>query len=653
MLRGQELNLVCEVMGLTCSRTLPRGEYLYCIRKLARSQIKKDCFTAQLFNCWVIYFNQMIRALTLLSGGLDSTLAAWLIKQEGIEVTGLIFRSCFFDEKKGVASAEQLKIPHRVIDFSKKHLAIVKKPKYGYGSAANPCIDCHLLMLKTAAKILKKEKYDFVVTGEVLGQRPFSQNKQALELLAKKSGLNDKLLRPLSAKLLPPTLPEKRGLVNRKKLLDIQGRGREKQIKLAKLQKLTFPQPAGGCLLCEKEFAKKFFELQKKIPKFNENDARLLKFGRHIWVDGSKVVIGRNQDENKQIEELTTCKDLLVIPANFAGPTALIKLKVKSEKLKVVNKTKNLILKYSNKKTVYRSPIVFFGTTEVSAMVLEMLTKAGVPVGAAITKTDEPSGRGYKLTPTPIARYCQQNKIPVFKLEKLDKESSEETKKTVGFTPSFGICAIYGNFIGNAWLGWCGDMVLNLHPSLLPKHRGGTPVVKTILADDKATGVTIIRLTKGMDSGPILCQKKVAVKPTETTGELKERLFKLGAEELIKILKPLSSTKKPEFFTFTPQNHKKATFALAKDISKQDAEINWGKPAEFIDRQIRAFNPEPGAYTFIEIKEKKLRLKIWRAHLENNKLVPDEVQLEGKNRVSWKQFHQAYPTVNLTVRPDS
>jgi len=298
------------------------------------------------------------KALVLLSGGLDSILAAKLLTEQRIKVTGLIFKSCFFDERAGIAAAEQLGIPYRVIDFSKKHLALVKNPPRGYGKAANPCIDCHLMMLTTAREIMEnegparpkpcaKEGYDFVATGEVLGERPFSQNKQALEIIARKSGLRDRLLRPLSAKLLSPTLPEETGLVDRGKLMDIQGRQRQPQIELAKKYKLSYPAPAGGCILCEREFGRRLFELFEKWPEGDADDIELLKLGRQFWHDRTKIVLGRNQEDNQRLKSLAKAGDILLKPAGFPGPTALIR----GEKVddRAIEKARSLILSYSKK----------------------------------------------------------------------------------------------------------------------------------------------------------------------------------------------------------------------------------------------------------------------------------------------------------------
>lgn len=269
--------------------------------------------------------SQKHKALVLLSGGLDSILAAKILLEQEIEVAGLSFKSYFFSTQGAQKAAKQLKIPLKTIDFSQEHLEIVKNPPHGHGKAANPCIDCHLLMLKKAKEIAGKEGFNFVATGEVLGERPFSQNKQALMLIAKKSGLKDRLLRPLSAKLLPETLPEKKKWIDRGKLLAIQGRGRRIQIALAKKHNLKYPQPAGGCILTEKEFAKKLFNLFKKWPKATGEDVKLLFLGRHFWSGKTKIVLGKNKEENEKLEKMAQKGDGLVIPKNFPGATALLR----------------------------------------------------------------------------------------------------------------------------------------------------------------------------------------------------------------------------------------------------------------------------------------------------------------------------------------
>jgi len=301
-----------------------------------------------------------IKGLALFSGGLDSILAVKILQKQRIEVTGLVFVSYFFDSQLADKAAKKLKIKLKIVDFSEEHLGIVKKPKYGYGRTMNPCLDCRLLMLKKAKQIMRREKFDFVATGEVLGERPMSQNKRSLELIEKESGLKGYLLRPLSAKLLGPTLIEKKGLVKRNKLLDISGRSRKRQMALAKKWRIgEYPSPAGGCLLTDPQFGQRLKELLAKWPQAQGNDVRLLKLGRHFWAKpgteqarigarDNKIIVGRNQEENKEIRELSQKGDLLIEPKDFSGPTILIRGKDKLLKESLV-KAKELMIKYSPK----------------------------------------------------------------------------------------------------------------------------------------------------------------------------------------------------------------------------------------------------------------------------------------------------------------
>jgi len=289
-----------------------------------------------------------IKALVLLSGGLDSTLAAKILQQQGIEVTGLSFKSCFFNTRNAQKAAQKLQIPLKTVNFSREHLELVKNPPHGYGKTANPCLDCHLLMLKKAKKIMTKENYDFVATGEVLGERPFSQNKKALLEITKKSGLAKRLLRPLSAVFLPATLPEKKGWIKKSQLPAIKGRSRKIQLTLAKKYQLKhLPQPAGGCLLTDKIFSQKLLELFHRWPQASVQDIPPLKFGRHFWQGKVKIVLGRNQEENEKLTAIALKKDILVEPQNFPGPTAL--LRGKKITPIIIKKAKKLIIQYSKK----------------------------------------------------------------------------------------------------------------------------------------------------------------------------------------------------------------------------------------------------------------------------------------------------------------
>ncbi len=267
-----------------------------------------------------------VKALVLFSGGLDSSLAVELLTRQGIEVTALIFKSYFFNGQRAINVCQKNKINYKVIEFADEHLAMVKNPKHGYGRAANPCIDCHALMLKKAKEIMEQEGYDFVATGEVLGQRPMSQNYQALHTVAKQSGLDGYLVRPLSAKCLPITQAEQDGLVDRQQLLNIQGRSRKRQLALAKSYGLSgFSSPAGGCLLTEKVFGQRLKELFNYHPDCDGNDVELLKHGRHFWQDKVKIVVGRNEQENNQLEKLRRSGDVLITLDNYNGPTALVR----------------------------------------------------------------------------------------------------------------------------------------------------------------------------------------------------------------------------------------------------------------------------------------------------------------------------------------
>ena len=292
----------------------------------------------------------MAKVLVLFSGGLDSILAAQLLKEQKLEVKALCFKSCFFDEKKAKEAAKDLHIPLKIIDFSKKHLEIVKSPKYGYGKNMNPCIDCHILMLKEAKKIMKS----FIATGEVLGERPMSQNKNSLKKIEKESSLKGYLLRPLSAKLLDITIPEKNGIVKREKLLDISGRSRKRQIALAKKFNLKrYPSPSGGCLLTDPEFSKKLKKLSNVFPGYKENDIELLKVGRHFWKSKLKIVIGRNEEENKRIKKIARKGDILVEIKNYPGPLTLIRPYGKGKCVEYAEKlTKRYSAKSKGKKDI-------------------------------------------------------------------------------------------------------------------------------------------------------------------------------------------------------------------------------------------------------------------------------------------------------------
>ncbi len=277
----------------------------------------------------------MSKALGLMSGGLDSTLAAMTLMRQGVEVTGISFVTPFFGARKAKAAAEAIGFPLIVQNISDVHLEMVKKPKYGYGRNMNPCIDCHAMMFRLAGEIMAKEGFDFLFSGEVLGQRPMSQNPNALKSVAKYSGHPDRILRPLSAKLLPITPIEEAGLVDREQLLDIQGRSRRRQQALAVEWGFPdFPSSGGGCLLTEAGFSNQLRDLLEHDPQASPADVELLKVGRQFRLSpNAKLVLGRNQADNEQLEELAGEQGLKLRCSNFSGPLGLFCGEEKEEDL--------------------------------------------------------------------------------------------------------------------------------------------------------------------------------------------------------------------------------------------------------------------------------------------------------------------------------
>jgi tRNA-specific 2-thiouridylase len=292
----------------------------------------------------------MTKALLLFSGGLDSILAAKILIKQGIKVSPVCFKSYFFGCDLAKKPAENLGLKLKIVDFSREHLKTVKMPKYGYGKGANPCIDCHLLMLKNAKRIMKTKKFDFIATGDVLGERPFSQNKKTLIKMEKEAGLESLILRPLSAKLLPETVAEEKGWVKREKSFDFQGKSRKPQLLLAKKFKIKkFPTPAGGCILTDLEFSKKLKELFKKIPECNGKDVQILKRGRVFWQNKFLIIVGRNEKENKELKKYKKRGGLILEPKNFPGPTVLIRGFGKKIKRGTVKRGTELLSNYSKK----------------------------------------------------------------------------------------------------------------------------------------------------------------------------------------------------------------------------------------------------------------------------------------------------------------
>ncbi len=265
-------------------------------------------------------------ALVLVSGGLDSVLAARLLMRMGLAVIGISFRTPFFGGAAARRSAQSAGIDCREVDITESHLSMLRAPRYGYGRNMNPCIDCHILMVAEAFKRMNSWGADFLATGEVLGERPMSQNRLALDLVAKRSGAEGYLLRPLSARLLEPTIPEQMGWIAREGLLDISGRGRRRQMELAGAWGIEeYQTPAGGCLLTDESFSGRLRELLEMTPDPCRDDLELLKKGRHFQLAGVKIVVGRNSRENECLERLARAGDVLVREKERPGPTALLR----------------------------------------------------------------------------------------------------------------------------------------------------------------------------------------------------------------------------------------------------------------------------------------------------------------------------------------
>jgi len=273
------------------------------------------------------------QAIALLSGGLDSTLAVKIMLDQGIAVTAVHFTSPFCNctsknagcENQAVKVGHEFGVPIRVIHKGMDYMKMVQNPPHGYGRNMNPCIDCRIYMLKKVKEMMTGVGASFVITGEVLGQRPMSQRRGAIQTIEKESGLEGRILRPLSAQHFPPTIPELEGIVDREKLLSFSGRSRKPQIDLAdKLGVKDYPCPAGGCLLTDQVIASRLRDLFDHLPDYDLADLHLLKVGRHFRLNpGLKIILGRNKAENEQIQILAKPTSTLFKPRDFRGPTCL------------------------------------------------------------------------------------------------------------------------------------------------------------------------------------------------------------------------------------------------------------------------------------------------------------------------------------------
>ncbi len=266
------------------------------------------------------------RGMSLFSGGLDSQLSVCVLREQGVHVEAVLFTSPFFKNDTPVKAAEALQVKLHVLDFSEDILSLMAHPPHGFGGALNPCIDCHALMVRRAGELMVKLGFDFVASGEVLNQRPMSQNRRSLETVEMDSMLKGRLLRPLSALLLAPTIPEIEGLVDRERLLGFNGRSRKPQMELATRYGLReYPSPAGGCLLTESGFCRKLADLKDQEGLSCLRLVWLLRIGRHFRLPGgAKCVVGRDARDNAELKKMRGEADVLLHTVDVPGPTVLV-----------------------------------------------------------------------------------------------------------------------------------------------------------------------------------------------------------------------------------------------------------------------------------------------------------------------------------------
>jgi tRNA U34 2-thiouridine synthase MnmA/TrmU len=306
--------------------------------------------------------------------------------EQGIEVVALNFKSpfCLCDGSHGdgckthaKAAADQIGIEVKTIHKGLEYLDVVRSPKFGYGSAMNPCVDCRIFTFNSAKKYMEEVGASFIITGEVLGQRPMSQRKDPMFLIERESGLEGLILRPLSAKLLPPTIPEKEGIVDREKLLSIVGRSRKEQIKVADDFKIEdYPCASGGCLLTDKNFSAKLKDSFEHEDKVGWTDIKMLTLGRHFRInDSAAAVLGRNEEENRRIEVLGS-KGMLFKPENFSGPTLFLDGDLDDETARIAG---GIILRFS-KSDNGEEPLICYkkGSEEGAFLVGETLPEADI-----------------------------------------------------------------------------------------------------------------------------------------------------------------------------------------------------------------------------------------------------------------------------------
>ena len=317
-----------------------------------------------------------MKAISLFSGGLDSVLATKLILEQGIDVIALYYKTVFWgkgDYDQSVAilkkRAESLGAKFDIVEISDRYFDIVKNPKHGYGKNINPCIDCKILMLTLAKEYMEKHKASFLVTGEVLGERPMSQNRSMLNKTEKDSGTRGILLSPLTAKLLKPTVPEEEHWIDRDKLYNISGRSRKPQLALAKKYNIEdFPNPAGGCLLTDKNFAEKMRDLIEEKKNFSVNDIEILKNGRVFRISKTaKLIVGRDEKQNGILENLARNEDYQFYTKDIAGPIAVGKGNFSKNDIEVAC---SVVARYSDLGDLKSADIYYFNLLKESEKII-------------------------------------------------------------------------------------------------------------------------------------------------------------------------------------------------------------------------------------------------------------------------------------------
>jgi len=325
-----------------------------------------------------------VKAISLFSGGLDSQLAVKLIQNQCIEVIAITFDSPFFGaNERTKRAARHLGVEWRVEPVGDEYFEkVLKNPVYGYGKNLNPCIDCHAFMFRKAGNLMQELGASFIITGEVLGQRPMSQNRSALNAVDKLSGYRGYIVRPLCGQLLDPTIPEKEGWIDRQQLLDLSGRSRTRQMQLAEKYGIQeYPSPAGGCLLTEENYVRRLKQFMNLIENPRPEHLGILKVGRHFYLqEGLLLAVGRNHSENERLEALATSSDLLLKVTDRPGPVGLLRAILPVDTQSHLNHAGSIVARYSDAKNediarlkVYTKGGEILNTIEVAPLTPEQV----------------------------------------------------------------------------------------------------------------------------------------------------------------------------------------------------------------------------------------------------------------------------------------